>query len=94
MEIDFPRYSMKYSGENVILRGIFHVVSGFPLHLMILYIAEIWITFRTVCILASIRLLWQPVLLNYNSEVYNPGVRVCHRRRMYTEEKAKVVAAV
>ena len=59
-----------------------------------MYIAEIWITFRTVCILASIRLLWQPVLLNYNSEVYNPGVKVCHRRRMYTEEKAKVVAAV
>ena len=30
--IDFPRYNMKCSEENVILRGIFHVVSGFPLH--------------------------------------------------------------
>ena len=30
--IDFPRYYMKCSGENVILRGIVHVVSGFPLH--------------------------------------------------------------
>ena len=25
-EIDFPRYNMKCSGEDVILRGIFHVV--------------------------------------------------------------------
>ena len=25
---------MKFSGENVILRGIFHVVSRFPLHFM------------------------------------------------------------
>ena len=32
--IDFPRYNMKYSGENVILRGIVHVVSRFPLHFM------------------------------------------------------------
>ena len=46
--IDFPQYNMKCSGENVILRGIFHVVSCFLLHFMLLYIAEIWITFRTV----------------------------------------------
>ena len=26
---------MKCSGENLILRGIFHVVSGFPLHFML-----------------------------------------------------------
>ena len=26
---------MKCSGENVILRGIVHVVSGFPLHFML-----------------------------------------------------------
>ena len=45
-EIDFPRYNMKCSGENVIQRRIFHVVSCFPLLLM-LY-AEIFITFRTV----------------------------------------------
>ena len=32
---DFPRYIMKCSGENVILRGIFHVVTGFPLHFML-----------------------------------------------------------
>ena len=32
--IDFPRYNMKCSGENVILRGIVHIVSGFPLHFM------------------------------------------------------------
>ena len=34
-EIDFPRYNMKCSGKNAILRGIFHVVSGFPLHFML-----------------------------------------------------------
>ena len=34
-EIDFPRYNMKCSEENVILRGIFHVVSCFPLHCML-----------------------------------------------------------
>ena len=32
--IDFPRYNMKSSRDNVILRGIVHVVSGFPLHFM------------------------------------------------------------
>ena len=34
-EIDFPRYNMKCSRENVILRGMLHVVSGFPLHFML-----------------------------------------------------------
>ena len=33
--IDFPRYNMKCSGENVILHGIVHVVSGFPPHFML-----------------------------------------------------------
>ena len=33
--IDFPRYNMKCRWENVILRGIFHVVSRFPLHFML-----------------------------------------------------------
>ena len=33
--IDFPRYNMKCSGENMIQRGIFHVVSGFPLRFML-----------------------------------------------------------
>ena len=32
--IDFPRYYMKCCGENVILRGIVHVVSSFPLQCM------------------------------------------------------------
>ena len=30
--IDFPRYNMKCGGENVILRGIFHVVSCLMLY--------------------------------------------------------------
>ena len=30
--IDFPRYNMKCSGENVVLRGMFHEGTGFPLH--------------------------------------------------------------
>ena len=36
-EIDFPRYNMKMkcSGENMILRGKFHVVSCFPLHFIL-----------------------------------------------------------
>ena len=34
-EIHFPRYNMKCSRENVIQRGIFHVVSCFPLYLML-----------------------------------------------------------
>ena len=34
-EIDFPRYKMKYSGKNVILRGIFRVVSCFPQNFML-----------------------------------------------------------
>ena len=33
--IDFLPYNMKWSGENVILCGIFHVVSCFPLHFML-----------------------------------------------------------
>ena len=33
--IDFPRYNMKSSGQNVILRGIVHVVLHFPLHYML-----------------------------------------------------------
>ena len=34
-EIDFPRYNMKFSRGNVILGRIFHLVSCFPLHLML-----------------------------------------------------------
>ena len=44
--IIFPRYNLKCSGGNVILRGIFHVVTRFPLHSC--SIAEIWINFRTL----------------------------------------------
>ena len=33
--IDFPRYKMKCSGENEILRGIVHAVPHFPLHFML-----------------------------------------------------------
>ena len=47
-EVDFPRYIMKrvITCYYVLLRGIFHAVSCFPLHFMLQYIAEIWITFR------------------------------------------------
>ena len=41
--IAFPRYNMKYSGENVILRGIFNVF-----HYFSCYIANILIAFLTV----------------------------------------------
>ena len=32
--IDFPRYNMKCGGDNVIILGIVHEVSGFHLHFM------------------------------------------------------------
>ena len=52
-EINFSRYDMKCSGENVILRGIFLVVSCSPLHFMLSrnhyhYHYRGKITFRTV----------------------------------------------
>ena len=34
-EIVFPRYNMKCSWENVILRGIYYVVSRFSLHVIL-----------------------------------------------------------
>ena len=34
-EIDFPQYNMKCSAGNLILRGLFPVVSCFPLHFML-----------------------------------------------------------
>ena len=46
-EIDFPRYNMKCSRENVILRGIFHVVYHVFIYISC-YIVEIWIAFLTV----------------------------------------------
>ena len=32
---DFPLYNMKCSGENMLLRGIIHEVSGFQIHFML-----------------------------------------------------------
>ena len=43
--INFPRYNMKCSGENVILLGIVYVVSRFPLHFM-LYRAKFGVLFQ------------------------------------------------
>ena len=34
-KIGFPRYNMKCSVENIIQRGIFPVVSCFPLHFLL-----------------------------------------------------------
>ena len=34
-EIDFPRYKLKCTGEKVLLGGILHVESCFPLHFML-----------------------------------------------------------
>ena len=50
--IDFPRYNMKCSGENVILREIFHVVSCFPLHFM-LYHGNLGCFSNSVCIIGQ-----------------------------------------
>ena len=38
--IDFPRYCAKCSGENEKLRGIFQVVSSFPLHFVLYHYQE------------------------------------------------------
>ena len=46
--IDFPRYSTKCSGENEILRGIYRVLSRFPLNFM--YIFENFNYFFGQCI--------------------------------------------
>ena len=62
--IDFPRYKNKCSVENVILRGIFHLVSGF-LYISC-YIAETWSAFLTVH--TSIR-------IGAPSATYNNNVR-------------------
>ena len=48
MVIDFPRYNMKCTGENEILRGIFDVLSRFPVLFISCYVADMWITFWTV----------------------------------------------
>ena len=45
--IDFPPYKMKCSGENVIVRGIFHVCD----------IAEIWITYGQCTLLGLSQIL-------------------------------------
>ena len=46
--MDFPRYNKKCSGENEILRGIFHLVQYHVFLFISCYVAEIWITFWTV----------------------------------------------
>ena len=43
--IDFPRYSSKGNGENKILRGIFRVVSLFPLHFVLYSILKFGLLF-------------------------------------------------
>ena len=46
---DFPQYNMKCSGENVILRGTFHVISGLPSTFHVIsWKFQIWIAFLTV----------------------------------------------
>ena len=47
--IDFPRYNTKCSGENEILRGIFHALSRFPLHFVI-YLGSLDFFLDSVCL--------------------------------------------
>ena len=47
-KIDFPRYNITRSRENVILRRMFHVVSCFPLHFM-LYRENLDCFFNSAC---------------------------------------------
>ena len=48
MEIAFLQFNMKCSGENLILRRIFHLVSCFPLHFM-LYLGNLGYFSDSVC---------------------------------------------
>ena len=66
-EINFPRYSMKCSRDNVILRGIFHVpvVSCFPRHLLNYRRNFDYSTLRTVYTLATVPMVC-PVLVVSN----------------------------
>ena len=89
-EIDFPQHNIKCSGENVTLHGIFHLRSCFPL--LSCYIAEIWITFRTV-------INWPSLLIRFIKQINPlnpfPAVKVptrtfhplvFHRKKLQTDE--------
>ena len=65
-KIAFPRYNMKCSGENVILCGIFHVVSCFPLHFMLYhwnldYLVLVWLENRGrgACVCVCVCVVWR-----------------------------------
>ena len=77
-EIDFPRYNMKCSGENVLLRGIFPVLSRFPLHFLLYrgnldYFSESVPRFPFFCI-AEIWITFRKSLLLY--------VAIARKKRM------------
>ena len=63
-EIDFPRYNMKCSGVNMILNGIFDVVSCFPLHIM-LYRGNLDYFLDSVKYIKQ-SLIWNNVTYSYN----------------------------
>ena len=68
--IDFPRYNMKCSGENLILRGIFHVVSRLVflyVHFM-LHRGNLDCFSNSVCALFVRRLPqgWQVLMKSFN----------------------------
>ena len=90
--IEFPRYNMKCSGENVILGGIVHVVSGFPLQYISCYIAEILIAFltgySTVCpykkpCLSTLRSIgfYYIIYISYYSVICRPSDHTVERSR-------------
>ena len=67
---------MKCSGENVILRGIFHVVSSFPLHFML---------YRVIldCFSNSVRRLCTAILHNVHCTAVL-CLRCVAQRQIYT----------
>ena len=77
---------MKCSGENVILRGIFHVLYN-VFHYISCYIAEIWIAFPTVCdgfmeypmetILLYIAFFHQNKLKTFSPILFSCSKRLC-----------------
>ena len=67
---------MKCSGENVILRGIFHVVSSFPLHFM-LYRGNLDCFSNSVHCTKNYLdffIFTEPVKVEEDTTVYRPGL--------------------
>ena len=82
-KIDFPWYNLKCSGENVILRGIFHVVSFFPKH-FVLYRGNLdYFSDRVVFTLCGVEIVEFCILM------YGYVIRMYTRPSSWNEDRQK-----